>query len=241
MHKLDRRLNLVASLVPHGMRLCDVGTDHAFVPIYLVGNGLNPSAIASDLRSGPLESARKNIQQAGLSDSIALCLSDGLDQIDGEQVDCVVIAGMGGILITQILSRAPWLKDPCKHLVLQPMTDLPLVRAYLAREGFQILKEGAATAGRHTYAALSAAYTGVCVRPGALYCYTGLLPQGGEEETRRLAFEVKMLATRIEGLRASGKDSDQATRLTQLCKQIDQIIQEKRKEGNHDDHGRTCL
>ena len=98
--QLDGRLRLTAEMVPAGARVADVGCDHARLPIALVRSGRCSSVIASDLRQGPLLSAQENIARAGLEDKISLRLSYGLDGIAPGEADCVVMAGMGGILIT---------------------------------------------------------------------------------------------------------------------------------------------
>ena len=100
---LSIRMRAVADLVTDGLRVADIGTDHGFVPIALVSEGRCPSAIAADVRSGPLSHAAENIRRQGLSDVIETRLSDGLKKIDPGEAEAVIIAGMGGMLMIRIL------------------------------------------------------------------------------------------------------------------------------------------
>ena len=120
--ELTPRLRLLADWVPPGARLADVGTDHAYLPVWLVQNGVCPAAIAADLRPGPLEAARRHVAAAGLEDRISLRLGDGLAPVFPGEADDIVIAGMGGETIAAILSAADWLADARLRLVLQPMS-----------------------------------------------------------------------------------------------------------------------
>ena len=101
--ELSKRLKTVAAAVTPGHRVADVGTDHGYIPIYLVERGLCPAACAMDVNRGPLARAEEHIRQEGLSDRIGVRLSDGLEKLSPEETDTVVISGMGGELICRIL------------------------------------------------------------------------------------------------------------------------------------------
>jgi tRNA (adenine22-N1)-methyltransferase len=137
--RLSPRLEALAGLVPQGCRLADVGTDHGFLPIRLLLDGVIKSAVASDLRPGPLSAARKNAAAAG-TENIRFCLCDGLEGISPEETDTVVIAGMGGETIAVILEKAPWVCRG-KTLILQPMTRQEVLRKALERMGLRIERE----------------------------------------------------------------------------------------------------
>ncbi len=203
---LDGRLRLAAQMVPLGARTADVGCDHARLPIALVRSGRCPLVIASDLRQGPLKSARDNVVRAGLEEKIQLRQCDGLDGIAPGEVDCVVMAGMGGILITQIIARASWLKDPAVCLVLQPMSDAHLVRQALWESGFALEQEQAATANHRVYTVMRCRYTGRITEATLAECYAGLLPLGGRQESLRLEREVRALNVQIDGVSRAGKE-----------------------------------
>ncbi len=136
---LTPRLQAVADLAGKSQTLADIGTDHAYIPIYLMQKGLISKAIAADINTGPLERADKNIRNAGLSDRITLCQSDGLDNIKDNKAETVVIAGMGGEIISIMLEKTK--PAGIKKMVLQPMTDIPLVRRKIHENGMIIVAE----------------------------------------------------------------------------------------------------
>lgn len=154
--ELSPRLRLAADLVPKGARLADVGTDHAYLPACLLMEGKIPSAIAADLREGPLSRARKTAAEYGCGDRMAFRLCDGLSGIRPEETDAVVIAGMGGETIAQILEAAPWVRTRKVPLVLQPMSSLPELRQRLEEGGFRILEERLAREGDTLYVVMRA-------------------------------------------------------------------------------------
>ena len=154
------RLSLCAEMVRRGSRLADIGTDHGYLPIALCQDGIIPSALACDINPLPLQSAQDNIEKYGLSDRIQTRLSDGLKEVRPGEVDDVVIAGMGGELIRDILTAALWIKDSEKHLVLQPMTHHEDVVKWLYENGFEIDRQGAALDEGKYYTVISARYSG---------------------------------------------------------------------------------
>ena len=139
--ELSRRLYTVASAVSAGNRLVDVGTDHGYVPIYLVSHGICPSAIAMDVNQGPLERAESHIRAEGLHTLIQTRLSDGMAKLEWEETDSVVIAGMGGDLIRRILLAREDLLKKGLELVLQPQSEWFKVRHTLHEEGYRIIHE----------------------------------------------------------------------------------------------------
>ncbi len=153
--ELSPRLEMTASLVPSGARLADVGTDHAYLPAALLLEGRIPSAIASDLRRGPLERARETAAAFDLKEKISFRLCDGLSGVGPEEVDAIVIAGMGGETIAAILAAAPWTRERVVSLILQPMSSMSDLRAWLGQNGYDILEERLAREGDSLYTALS--------------------------------------------------------------------------------------
>lgn len=139
--QLSKRLGSIASLVPEGARLVDVGTDHGYIPIYLTLNKKVSYAIASDINKGPLESAKRNMDKYGLT-TIETRQGSGLQTIKIEDgMDTVVIAGMGGYLVHDILQLDLELVKTMKTLILQPQNNIPEIRRYLHRIGFRIKQE----------------------------------------------------------------------------------------------------
>lgn len=135
---LTERLRTIADMVDSGSRLADIGTDHGFVPIYLLTLGKIRSAVASDVHMGPLDKARENTMKYGVGEKMRLCLADGMDGLREDEADTAVIAGMGGELICRILNRVP---QSIQTLILQPMTDLEDVRKKVHRLGFTLTEE----------------------------------------------------------------------------------------------------
>ena len=139
--ELTPRLRTAADLVPAGARLADIGTDHAYLPAALLLEGKIPYAIAADLRHGPLLRAKETAAEYGCRDKMGFRLCDGLKGIRPEETDAIVIAGMGGETIAQILAAAPWVRERNVPLVLQPMSSLPDLREWLFQNGYQIEEE----------------------------------------------------------------------------------------------------
>lgn len=152
---LSPRLRMAASLVPPGARLADIGTDHGYLPAALILEGGIPSAIAADLRPGPLARARETAVRYGLEDRLSLRLCDGLSGIGPEEADAVVIAGMGGETIAAILEAAPWVRERNIPVIVQPMSSMPDLRAWLGRSGYCIETEKLCREGETLYTALS--------------------------------------------------------------------------------------
>ena len=138
---LSPRLAAAAEQVRTGVALYDVGTDHAYLPAFLILSGRVPSAVASDVAPGPLSNAEKTIREAGLCDKIQTVLADGLTGVALRPPCDVVVAGMGGELIIRILSGCPTVKEEGVSLILQPMTKSELLRDWLAENGFSITAE----------------------------------------------------------------------------------------------------
>lgn len=139
--KLSNRLKTIASFIPEGSKVADIGTDHGYIPIHLVQEGKAKHAIAMDVRTGPLLRAKSHIAEAGLSDVIEVRLSDGLLKLNKDEADCVVIAGMGGELMIHILEegRALWDNIPC--WVLSPQSELHKMRRFLMEQAFFVEQE----------------------------------------------------------------------------------------------------
>ena len=165
---LRARLTAVRNAVRRGSVAADVGTDHAHLPIALCLAEICPRVIASDVRDGPIASARENICRYGLQDRITVVKTDGLHGIEQYDPDDILISGMGGELIVRILSEAPFTRQSGKRLVLQPQTHAELVRAYLLEAGFRILSEAVAQDdGDRLYQIITAEYDGIRRSVGA--------------------------------------------------------------------------
>ena len=139
--KRSKRLMKLIECVPAGKVVADVGTDHGFVPIFLVQEGITLRAIASDVREGPLLLSREHVEAAGLSDKIDLRLGSGLSVLSPGEAEVILIAGMGGRLIADLLEEGLEVALSVKALILSPHRDAVLVRMFLMAHGFEIVRE----------------------------------------------------------------------------------------------------
>ena len=133
---LSNRLRAIAAFIPPGSRVADVGTDHGYLPLWLVENGVCRSVIASDIRPGPLKAAMRNAALAGLGEALIFRLCAGLEDYAPDEADTIVIAGMGGETIMSVLSAASWARE--KTLILQPQTKQPRLRLWLNENGYAV-------------------------------------------------------------------------------------------------------
>lgn len=152
--KLTPRLEAAAAFVPPGSRVLDVGTDHGYLPIVLLQRGIASRAIASDVRSGPLAQARANARAAGLDARLELRQGSGLSVVQPGEVDVAILAGMGGLLILNLLEQAPQVAGRLRRLILAPNTKVAEVRRWAAAHGFRFAGEDLVAEGWHRYAVL---------------------------------------------------------------------------------------
>ncbi len=138
---ISKRMEAIARLVTPGSRLCDVGCDHAYLPISLYQSGKISSAIAMDIVDGPLAAARKNIQSQGLSEVIETRKSDGLRALLPGEADAIIIAGMGGKIVLHILTEGHLQAKSARELILQPQSEIDEVRRFLYENDFVFLDE----------------------------------------------------------------------------------------------------
>lgn len=139
--ELSRRLQAVASLVTVGHRVADIGTDHAYIPIYLMEEERAAFAIAMDVNEGPLKKAKEHVDRSCLKDKIELRLSDGFEKLKPFEADTAVIAGMGGPLMIRILEEYQETTLSLKECILQPQSEIAKVRAFLLEKGFLFIRE----------------------------------------------------------------------------------------------------
>ncbi len=199
--ELSPRLRLLADWVRPGARLADVGTDHAYLPVWLRLHGRVVSAIACDLRKGPLDRARETGRTYG-ADGIDYRLGDGLEVVSPEEADTIVIAGMGGENIAAILSKAPWTAGGGHTLLLQPQTRAEVLRAFLADHGYAIRREALSEDRGTLYPVMEAAGGEMSLTLGQLYGGAALLhdPLGERYIIERI--------TRLQGAVAGVNHSD---------------------------------
>lgn len=139
--QLSKRLTAVANMVTKGNRVVDVGTDHGYLPIYLVESGQIPSAIALDVNKGPINRAKEHIEEHNLTKYIDTRLSDGVTALKPDEGDALVIAGMGGGLVIKIITEGESILDKFKEFVLQPQSEIEQVRRFLIEKEYHIIEE----------------------------------------------------------------------------------------------------
>lgn len=207
--RLDERLSMCAKLVRPGKRVVDVGTDHAYLAIWLALNEVASRVVATDLREGPLLNAKQNIIKYGVVERVETRLSDGLDAITAEEAEDVVLAGMGGELIIKIIARAPWLRAETKHLILQPMSAEQDLREFLAREGFKVVDEHAVVCAGKVYTVMSVFFRGGAIHTDELYPYIGRLGENLSEANRLyIAREIRDLKNKQKGYIATAQEAE---------------------------------
>lgn len=172
MIPLSERLALLMSFIPQNAAVCDVGTDHGYLPAALISSGRVRSVIATDIREKPLANAAKNLERMGVS-GVELRRCDGLAAVCRDEADTVVIAGMGGEVIAGILERAPWVKDNAVTLILQAMTSCEALRDFLADEGFGIETEQTLSENGKVYSVIVARFDGIKRNIALEYRYVG--------------------------------------------------------------------
>lgn len=138
---MDKRLDAISHYIDAGKGFVDVGTDHGYLPVWMARRGYEGNIYASDLRSGPLSTAKANAERYGLEDRIDFLLCDGLVGTDPEKIDTIVIAGMGGDTICHILDQADWVLARAYKLILQPMSKSEVLRYWLTNNQFEISQE----------------------------------------------------------------------------------------------------
>lgn len=207
MITIDNRLKVCADMVSGNGIVCDVGTDHAYLPAYLIENNICDYAIASDINEGPLKFAQQTIIKYYIEDKIRLLKSDGLKNIPSENVSDVVIAGMGGETIAEIISATQWLKSGV-NLVLQPMTRAGYLRKWLYNNGFEIAEEKAVIQDRFIYTAIRAFYSGYKFNIGKVTEITGRINIETDAGMKYCQNQLSKINNIAMGLSKAGKTED---------------------------------
>ncbi|MDR2525681.1 MAG: class I SAM-dependent methyltransferase [Oscillospiraceae bacterium] len=226
---LGARLQMTAQLIPPGSRAADIGTDHAYLPAFLIANGLVKSMIAADIGAGPLQNAAQTLAQYNLTDRIALRQSDGLVGFAPGETDCLIFAGMGGTLIAHLLTRAPWVNAPGMRIVAQPMRRAEDLRAWLLTNAWHIETETACYEDGRAYAALRAVFAPVR-KPSAQeqaigYAYYGALPLCSHPAARDVLTQTRRwLANKTAALTVAHKDRAEQVRYHAILADLEEQL-----------------
>lgn len=223
--QLQPRLQLLAELIPQGSRLADVGTDHGYVPVYLMQRGLIDTAIASDIGAEPLQHAVNTAAEYGI-DGIDFRLCPGLDAIAPEECDTILIAGMGGETIITILENATWTRTGEHLLILQPMTKVEMLRKWLCDNGYSFAGERLVFDKDHLYPIM-------LVRGGTQPTlseaeqYGGVMLDCDPLYTDYLDERIKKLTIAIDGLLRSKREEQRAA--AEELARIREALEERRR------------
>ncbi|RWR15139.1 tRNA (adenine(22)-N(1))-methyltransferase TrmK [Siminovitchia fortis] len=140
-NQLSKRLHCVASYIKKGMKIADIGSDHAYLPCYSVKQGAASFAVAGEIAEGPFQSAKEQVEKVRLGHLIDVRKGDGLEVVQPGEVDCIVIAGMGGPLITQILDKDKEKLAGVSRLILQPNIGAEHIRRWLLQNEWELIDE----------------------------------------------------------------------------------------------------
>lgn len=218
----DLRLAVAASFGRPGKRVADIGTDHASLPIFLVGNGITDSALACDINIGPINAAKKNIAAAGLSDKIKTKLTDGLEGVSDFEPEDIYILGMGGELIWRIIESSELSRREGVRLILQPMTHAHDLRQGLYGNGFNIVDETLTRDRDRVYQIIVAEYDGVVRSASQAELWLGKLniAKGGIELADLAKLFASALDKKIKGYAEAGKTDPETSALYEAFNEI---------------------
>lgn len=218
MISLPNRLKTAAELCRRGKIAADVGCDHAQLACYLAQN-ISRRVLASDVRDGPLEAARRTVSECG-ADNVQILKSDGLEKIDF--ADDVIICGMGGELIFEIIAGCRFLSENTRF-ILQPMTKAEVLRRLLYKNGFEILEERSVWDSGRIYSVMLAAFTGIKREIDEVFALTGKITDGNHLE--KIA---EKLLKNARGMERSESSRGEAEILKKTAEKILEIARESK-------------
>ncbi|MBR3458101.1 MAG: SAM-dependent methyltransferase [Selenomonadaceae bacterium] len=218
--QLDNRLRAVADFVAPGSRVADIGTDHAYLPVYLVEAGKADFVVAGDKNTGPCEAAFRTVREHGMGDRISVRQGDGLAILKEGEVDTVCIAGMGGTLMCEILGAYPEQLKEMGMLVLQPMNDVPELRRWIYRHYWHIEDESLALSDGRIYEIIMAK-RGRRKMPSPLMLSIG--PVLWEKKTDLLRHHIEALLFQTRRIAAGMEKSDRAKKSKKYRETIENI------------------
>ncbi len=229
MIDLKGRLLQIAHMVDNCNQLADIGTDHAYIPIYLLQTGVAQRAIATDIKEQPLHRAAKNINKYCLADKIELRSGDGIKPIEDGECDVFIIAGMGGFLISEIIKASIEKVKKVKSIILQPMYTEEVLREYLLLSGFNICSEVLVYDEKRIYVVLKAAYDGIARKEKPLYHHVGkpLFDKGDPLLKSYLERKIRIQTKIVRGLKKSEiKDRQQYLKEQEVLIQLQEAYAE---------------
>ena len=207
---LNARLLSAAEFVRQNATFADVGTDHAYLPLFLLESGRICYAVCSDINEGPLASARRNAEERGRAGQMDFVLTDGATILADRGITDYAICGMGGELIADIIERAPHLRDEGVNLILQPMTRQAHLRRYLAERGFEILKESYSFDSGKYYVCILATFRGESRQLTDVEAELGMEIKDNANNSAQIGYintKIAALTRAAEGKRLGGESN----------------------------------
>jgi len=218
----SERMEKIIAMVPAGRRVCDVGCDHGYISIALVERGICTSALAMDINEGPLKAATDNVSAKALQDQITLKLSDGLNGYIKGSSDSLIIAGMGGPLICDILEEGSEVLSDFKELILSPQSKISDVRIYLSNKGYEIVDEDMLIEDGKYYVIIKASKTGNELKLDETDYLLG--PKLLEKRHKVLSEYIKKSMTKDEEILTMLFSKNQSQKNTERIKEIQKEI-----------------
>lgn len=223
MIELSKRLSLIAELVNEGSSVCDVGTDHGYLPAFLYLSGKCKKVTATDINPKPLESAKANLARLG-ADKVKLILCDGLASVTRQDADTVIIAGMGGEVISGIIHRAAFLRDSTVSLILQPTTAAKELRQYLAQNGFAVEKEIALSENGKIYSVMCVRFAGEAYDISYIQSVIGILKPNDDDSIAYIQKQYRIAQKCAEQLRLAANKQDEYNYYLNLSEKLKNIL-----------------
>lgn len=221
--ELSKRLQSIADLVNEGSSVCDVGTDHGYLPAFLYLSRKCKKVTATDINQKPLESARANLTRLG-ADDVKLILCDGLEKITRQDADTVIIAGMGGEVISGIIGRASFLRDSTVSLILQPTTAAKELRIFLGANGFCVDSEQAISENNKIYSVMTAHFTGETYEVSALREVIGILSPDDAQSCQYIQKQYRIAKKCADDLQNVSHKQDEYKRHLKLQHELKNIL-----------------
>lgn len=223
MIELSKRLSLIAHFVNEGSSVCDVGTDHGYLPAFLYLAQKCKSVIATDINQKPLDSARVNLERLG-ADGVRLILCDGLEKVTRADADTIIIAGMGGEVISRIIDRACFLRDKTVSLILQPTTAAKELRLYLAENGFAVERETALSENGKIYSVMKARFCGAPYTISDVRAVIGILMPDCDEAIQYINKQYKIADKCARDLRNVPRKQEEYKYFLKLSEELKNIL-----------------
>ena len=220
---LGKRLLSASGFVMQGAYFADIGTDHAYLPLFLLGEGRISRAVCADINEGPLDSARRNAEEFGYTDSVSFVLTDGAEGLSDMGITDYAICGMGGELIAHIIENAPHLRDSGVNLILQPMSRQAFLRKYLTSHGFEIKSESYSFDSGKYYVCLLATYVGKERTIDSIEAELGICGADYYGRESRIGYIKNILAARcraFEGKLQGGVENDEEKKIIDALEKL---------------------